>query len=106
MCPQADGTRELSLKFAVCAFDGKGEPLQFVHQDYEAKLTEKQYAEIQTQHGLPHTIVITPPPGTASVRLLVQDMATGQMGSVNLPYAVVTANATAPAGPTTAPAEH
>lgn len=105
--PQADGTRELSLKFAVCAFDGKGKPLQFVHQDYEAKLTEKQYAEIQTQHGLPHTIVITPPPGTASVRLLVQDMATGQMGSVNLPCAVVTANATAPAGPTnTAPAEH
>ncbi len=105
LVPQNDGSRELALKFAVCTFDKNGKPLQFMHQDFSAKLTDKQYAEIQAQHGLPHTMVITPPPGTAAVRLLVEDLTTGQLGSVNVPYAEVAARATAPPTSSGAPTQ-
>ncbi len=93
---QEDGSRNLALKFAVCMFDAKGKPLQFMHQDFDAKLTDKQYAEIQAQHGLPHTVVITPTPETVAVRLLVEDLTTGQIGSVNMPYTEVAAQTTPP----------
>jgi VWFA-related protein len=92
-----DGSRGLTLKYAVCAFDRSGKPLQFMHQDYEAKFNEKEYVEVEAQHGLPHTMVIVPPPGTVSVRLLVQDLSNGQIGSVNVPYVETTAVATPPA---------
>jgi hypothetical protein len=91
------GSRELALKIAVWAFDQSGKPLQFMHEDFKAKLTDKQYTAVQAQHGFPHTVVITPPPGTAEVRLLVKDVATGRMGSVNLPCAKVAAAVTPPA---------
>jgi hypothetical protein len=100
---QDDGTRDLALKFAVCMFDGKGKPLQFVHQDYSAKLTEKQYGEIEAQHGFTHTVEITPPAGTVALRLLVKDLTSGQMGSVDIPYSEMAAQgATPPAGASTA----
>jgi VWFA-related protein len=103
--PQDDGTRELSLKIGVCTFDHAGKPLQFMHQDLDARLTPQQYGEIEAHHGFPHTVVITPAQGTTSVRLLVKDLATGRMGSVNLPYVEIAAQAMTPPKATIPPTQ-
>jgi VWFA-related protein len=100
--PQSDGSRELVLKIGVCGFDKSGEPLQFMEQAIDSKLTDKQFAGIQAQHGVPDTIVLDPAPGVATVRLLVQDVETGKMGSVNLPYTEMVASASTTATPTPA----
>ncbi len=104
--PHDDGSHELTLKIAVCSFDKSGKPLQFMHQDFSARLTDKQYAEVQAKRGFLHTIVVNPVPGTTVVRVLVKDLATGLMGSVNLPYTEVAAQATAPAPGVAAPDVH
>ena len=98
--PQDDGSRKLHLTYAFCTFDRTGKPLQFLHQDFEAKLTDKQYSAIQAQHGFPHVMVFPIAPGTSKLRLLVKDLATGQMGSVNVPYSEMTAS-TVTSPPTT-----
>jgi|HubBroStandDraft_1064217.scaffolds.fasta_scaffold05832_2 VWFA-related protein len=100
--PQSDGSRELVLKIGVCGFDKSGKPLQFMEQAVDSKLTDKQFAGIQAQHGVPDTIALDPAPGVATVRLLVQDVETGKMGSVNLPYAEMVASASTTATPTPA----
>jgi len=92
--PQPDGLRELALRVGVCTFDKSGKPMQFLQDLVDAKLSDKQFAAIQAQHGFPHSIVFTPGPGTASVRLLVKDAASGEMGSVNVPNVVAAIPAT------------
>jgi VWFA-related protein len=95
--PQDDGSRKLDLIYAVCAFDRTGKPLQFMHQDFDAKLNDKQYSEIQSQYGFPHIMVFPIAPGTSKLRLLVRDIATGQMGSVNVPYSEMATSTSMPA---------
>jgi VWFA-related protein len=102
--PQSDGSRELVLKIGVCSFDKSGKPLQFMEQSVDSKLTDKQFAGIQAQHGVPDTIVLDPAQGVATVRLLVQDVETGKMGSVNLPYTEMVASASTTATPDAPPA--
>jgi hypothetical protein len=68
-----------------------------------------QLPDIQTiciTQGVPDTVVLDPAPGVATVRLLVQNVKTGKMGSVNLPYTemVASASTTATPGATPAPA--
>jgi VWFA-related protein len=101
--PHSDGSRELMLKIGVCGFDKSGKPLQFMEVAVDTKLTDKQFAGIQAQHGVPESITLDPAPGVATVRLLVQDVETGKMGSVNLPYTEMVASASTP-GATPAPA--
>ena len=101
--PQADGSRKLALEYAVCSFDKTGKPLRFLHQDFEAELTEKQYNQVQSQHGFPHTMEFPVMPGAAKLRLLVKDMASGQMGSVNPPYSELIAASPTSATPSNGP---
>lgn len=110
--PKGDGSRELALNLGVCTFDKAGKPTQFLQDAYHAELNDKQFAAVQAQHGLRHGIIFSPGPGTAAVRLLVKDAATGEMGSVNVPYVETAAAAPAPAttlpaaGATDKPAAH
>jgi VWFA-related protein len=83
---ESDGSRELVLNVGICTFDKTGKPTQFLQNSMDAKLTEKEFAAILAQHGFPHEVIFRPTPGTAAVRLLVRDVATGEMGSVNLLY--------------------
>jgi VWFA-related protein len=100
---QSDGSRQLSLRIGVCTFDKSGKPMRFMQEAVNPKLTDKQYAAVLAQHGYPHSLVLSPGPGIASVRLLVQDVATGQMGSVNVPYTETVASTAAPATTSAAP---
>lgn len=105
--PQSDGSHKLTLKTGVCTFDKSGKPLQFIQQAIDFKLTEEQFAGVQAQHGVPESILLEPVPGVASVRLVVEDVETGRLGSVDLPYTEMAASASTAAGPsaTSAPAQ-
>jgi hypothetical protein len=94
---QSDGTQHVALKVALCSFDKSGKPLRFLQDTIDEKLTDKQYAEVQALHGFARVVSLVPTPGVAVVRVLIKDVATGQMGSVNIPYVETAAAATAPA---------
>ncbi len=80
-----DGKRGLKMDVAVCSFDRSGKALQYFQENVEQKFDEKDYASMR---GVPHAIEFAPVAGTARVRLGVRDSASGQIGSLNVPYAV------------------
>jgi|SRR5690242_2841341 len=80
-----NGVRGLHLALATCMLDAQGLPLQFNSQVLNQEFTEAEY-ESARSHGISHTISMLPKSGTARVRLLVCDLRTGTMGSVDLPY--------------------
>jgi VWFA-related protein len=87
-----DGSRQLSLKVGICTFDKFGKPLQFFQQPFDQKLSGKEYASVLAHHGFPHIVVLPVTAETKSVRLLVKDVATGQLGSLNIPYSAIAAS--------------
>jgi len=90
--PEADGTQHVRLKVGLCSFDKSGKPLRLLQDTIDEKLTEKQFAEVQKLHGFARVVSLVPTPGMNLVRVLIKDVPTGLMGSVNIPY-------TEPSGP-------
>jgi VWFA-related protein len=84
-----DGKRDLKMDVAICSFDRSGKALQYFQERVDKHFDEKDYANLR---GVPHAIEFAPVEGTARVRLVVRDSASGQIGSLNVPY-------TAPANP-------
>jgi VWFA-related protein len=95
--PQSDGTQHVLLKVALCSFDKTGKPLRYLQDTIDETLTEKEYAEAKAQHGFARVVSLLPTPGVAVVRVLIKDVATGRMGSVNIPNVETAAAATSPA---------
>jgi hypothetical protein len=52
----------------------------------EEKLSDKQFAEVLSLHGFARVVSLVPTPGMSFVRVLIKDVSTGLMGSVNIPY--------------------
>ena len=100
--PADGGGRNLQLSFAVCAFDKDGKAVQYFHENTEQKLTEPQYEAIKSHHGIPHPVAFAPPAVAVRVRLLVRDLVSGRMGSVDVPN--VAANTPPPAPASVTPA--
>jgi VWFA-related protein len=84
--PEADGTEHVSLKVGLCSFDKSGKPLRLLQDTIDEKLTQEQFAEVQKLHGFARVVSLVPTPGTTLVRVLIKDVPTGLMGSVNIPY--------------------
>lgn len=84
--PEADGTQHVRLKVGLCSFDRSGKPLRLLQEAIDEKLTEKQFAEVQALHGFARVVSLVPTPGMSLVRVLIKDVPTGLMGSVNIPY--------------------
>ncbi len=80
------GSHDLRMDFAVCSFDHSGKPLQYLQDNGNQKLGEKEYAAMMAVHGVPHVIQFAAKDGITRVRLVVRDSATGQMGSIDVPY--------------------
>jgi VWFA-related protein len=95
--PQSDGTQHIVLKAALCSFDKTGKPLRYLQDTIDERFTDKQYAETQARHGFARVVSMQPTPGVAVVRVLIKDVPTGRMGSVNIPNVETAAAATAPA---------
>jgi VWFA-related protein len=97
--PAPEG-RSLSLMVAACLLDKDGKALKYLQQPTDMKVSEQQYAALLAQHGFPRTIAFTPPPDTTRVRLVVRDMLSGEVGSVDIPYPGQAVVASAPAATT------
>jgi VWFA-related protein len=94
------GEHVLDTTLAACTFDKTGKPMQYYTKASRASLNEEQFAT--ASHGVTETFQFMPQPGTARVRLLVRDSASGRIGSVDIPYgeAVAPSNASStPANP-------
>lgn len=83
---EADGTEHVRLNVGLCSFDKSGKPLRLLQDAIDEKLTQQQFAEVQAKHGFARVVSLVPPPGTTLVRVLIKDVPTGLMGSVNIPY--------------------
>ena len=84
--PEADGAEHVRLKVGLCSFDKSGKPLRFLQDTIDERITDKQFAEVQSQHGFARVVSLVPTPGISLVRVLIKDIPTGLMGSVNIPY--------------------
>jgi hypothetical protein len=60
--------------------------VQYFQENVEQKFDAKKFASMR---GVPRIMEFTPKEGTTRVRLLVRDVVTGQLGSVELPYSAV-----------------
>jgi VWFA-related protein len=87
------GERGLNLTVAACTFDKSGKPLQLMQDPVQRKLSAHEYKTLLAQHFVPHYLVISPQPGAAMVRVLVEDISSGRMGSVNIPFPAPVASA-------------
>jgi hypothetical protein len=85
-----NGGRELRLMVAVCSFDSAGKPTQLMTEPIDHKLSAEQYQTILRMGGYPHSISMIPKKEPAAVRLLVKDLNSGHLGSVNVPLGPVT----------------
>lgn len=96
--PTPDGEQQIKLTLAVCMLDKSGKPLQFMVQPITRKLGPKEYQSVLAMRGFPHMFEIAPKVKPSSVRLVVKDEATGQLGSVEIPVSMPgTAQKTQPA---------
>lgn len=105
--PSGEG-RSLSLTIAACSFDKDGKPLQYLQQSTDMKMSEQQFVAFLAQHGFPRTFSFAPSAGAVRIRLVVRDTVSGQVGSIDVPYASAAVDATVPSVPpvasTTVPA--
>lgn len=92
--PTEDGGQDLKIRIAVCTFDKAGKPLQLMKDPIDRKLSANEYKTLLAMRGLPH-IVSIPGPKPAAVRLLVKDVASDRVGSINIRVE----NLERPAGP-------
>lgn len=102
--PTDGGGHELRLDLAVCALDRGGKPLQYLQDQVQQQLTDKEYAAISGR-GVSHVVQFAPATDTVRVRLVVRDAVSGRLGSVDIPYtpaakvpAAATSNAASPPG--------
>lgn len=77
-----NGGSELNLQLAVCTFDGKGNPAQFMSIPLNRKLNEEESKRV-TAKGL-DDIAAVPGPKPASLRLAVMDVPSGRIGSLRM----------------------
>ena len=101
--PEDGGGRNLRMDVAVCTFDHRGKQLQYFMERSEQKLSEKDYSNAAA-HAVPHWCNSRRDQEPASLRVVVRDSGTGEMGSVDIPYsaaaapsAKATSNASSPA---------
>lgn len=92
--PSNNGNHEMRLDLAVCTLDHGGKPLQYLQDHVQQQLADKEYATTSTR-GLSHVVQFVPKPETARVRLVVRDVASGRLGSVDIPYPPATTKASA-----------
>lgn len=79
--PMTDGGQEMNVDVAICNYDKKDSPLQLLRYPDDRKLTLSQYDALISLGGLRETIFV-PGKRPAAVRFVVEDIASGRIGSV------------------------
>jgi VWFA-related protein len=80
-----DGNHNMRLDLAICTLDRGGKPLQYLQDHVQQQLGDKEFATTSA-HGVSHVVQFAPKPDTVKVRLVVRDVGSGRLGSVDIPY--------------------
>ena len=91
--PMPDGGHAMRLAVAVCTYNEKQWPLNLMNFPLNLELDTKQF-EMLTNAGRLSDSISVPGPRPAAVRLLVEDVASGKLGSIY----IKTSDAVAAAG--------
>jgi VWFA-related protein len=83
--PLDGGIHEMKLDLAVCTLDRAGKALQYLQDHVQQQLGDKDYVTTAAR-GVSHVVQLPPKPETVRVRLVVRDVASGRLGSVDIPY--------------------
>jgi VWFA-related protein len=86
--PTENGGSELNMQIAVCTFDRKGNPGEFVRTSFKRKMTEREMQRAAAS-GL-QDIAAVPGPKPDSLRLAVMDVPSGRIGSLRIQMDPVT----------------
>ena len=75
----------LHLDFAVCTFDAQGKPVQHVQYPTQQGMSLEEFKSVR-RDGVRRLVDFEPAAGTKTLRWVVRDSLTGDLGSVDLPY--------------------
>lgn len=80
----SNGTHQLSLEFALIAYDADGRRVNYIDRDLNAALTQDRYTEIMAS-GLPVRMEIDVPSAPTFLVIAVHDRISGRVGSLEIP---------------------
>jgi len=80
----AGDKQNVRLDLAVCALDVAGKPLQYMQDHVQQQISAP--ANGAASVSIPHVVQFAPKSETARVRLVVRDVPSGRLGSVDVPY--------------------
>jgi hypothetical protein len=83
----ADGVRHARVEFALIAYDGDGDQLNYVDRGVAINLTDALYEQVM-HGGIPVHQEIDLPEGVIYLRLVVHDLGTSKVGSTEVPVVV------------------
>ncbi len=83
----ADGVRHARVEFALIAYDGDGNRLNYVDRGVAINLTDALYEQVM-HGGIPVHQEIDLPGGVIYLRLVVHDLGTSKVGSTEVPVNV------------------
>ena len=82
-----DGVHQAAIEFTLVAFNAEGQCVNYLDRSFLLKLKAEQYAQIKTT-GIHIRLPLDLPPGPASLRIAVHDLAAGRAGSLEVPLTV------------------
>ncbi len=85
---QSGDLRKGAVSVYVIQQDGAGKVLSQWTKTYDLRLSEKQYTGL-LKSGMPFSQDVQPKAGTITLRVLVEDPATGEVGSLIIPLAQI-----------------
>jgi hypothetical protein len=85
---QSGDLRKGAVSVYVLQQDGAGKVLSQWNKTYDLRLSEKQYADL-LKSGMPFHQDVQPKSGATTLRVLVEDPATAEVGSLIIPLAQV-----------------
>jgi VWFA-related protein len=83
--PDKPGHIRLRLDFAVCSFDAEGNQLQHFQYPSDQDLSAEEFRLLR-QDGFHGSVAFQADPRATSLRWLVRNPQTGELGSVDIPY--------------------
>ena len=80
------GVRSGKIEFVLIAYDLDGRRVNYLDRGFQVGLRPEQYAGILA-NGIPIRLALDLPPHRVFLRIAVHDLASGKVGSIEIPYA-------------------
>jgi hypothetical protein len=78
------GTHHADLEFVVVAYDADGKRVNYIDSGMNLNANAERFSSIQ-QNGVLARLVLDLPNGNLTMRIVVQDVASGLLGAIELP---------------------